>query len=267
MFGKALAVGVTLSLVGCSGSDTRSPTDLPGAPKTAETRALELGAQALQSQPPVQALNAYLDGFHFYNGHPQVQMEAHHYCAILNEEVIQCAIYDGNTAQARLMGVEYIISERLFAGLPAKEKSLWHSHAHEVKSGSLVAPGIPVAAENRLMTKLANTYGKTWHTWHTDQDKALPLGMPQLMMGFTADGQIDPAMLRQRDERLDIDSKKLRAARADIKPNPVQPGADSWQSGKVVQIEDSTGHTHLHRRPATPEDSNARSPSTSKPQP
>ena len=41
-------------------------------------------------------------------------MEAHHYCAILNEEVIQCVIYDGNVKDAKLMGVEYIVSERLF---------------------------------------------------------------------------------------------------------------------------------------------------------
>jgi Protein of unknown function (DUF1264) len=32
------------------------------------------------------------------------------------------------------MGVEYIVSGRLFAGLPPEEKALWHSHVHEVKS-------------------------------------------------------------------------------------------------------------------------------------
>src|SRR4051812_29583541 len=75
-------------------------------------------------------------------------------------------------------------------------KPLWHSHVHEVKSGQLVAPGIPEAAEHALMEKLIHTYGKTWHTWHTDLDKTLPLGVPQLMMGFTADGQADAAMIR-----------------------------------------------------------------------
>lgn len=49
-------------------------------------------------------------------------MEAHHYCSALNEEVFQCVIYDGNTAEAKLMGVEYIISQRLFTQLPAKRK-------------------------------------------------------------------------------------------------------------------------------------------------
>ncbi len=41
------------------------------------------------------------------------------------------------------MGVEYIISERLFKDPAAEEKKLWHSHQYEVKSGSLIAPGLP----------------------------------------------------------------------------------------------------------------------------
>ena len=130
-------------LVSCGGSNTASQTPSPGAAKEASTRALESGASALQNKPPVEAVNAYLDGFHFYNGSPHMQMEAHHYCAMLNEELIQCVIYDGNVKDAKLMGVEYIVSERLFNTLPEQEKALWHSHVHEVKSGQLIAPGIP----------------------------------------------------------------------------------------------------------------------------
>lgn len=33
-----------------------------------------------------------------------------HPCAALTEEVRQCVIYDGNGKQAKLMGIEYIIS-------------------------------------------------------------------------------------------------------------------------------------------------------------
>ncbi|WP_390482981.1 DUF1264 domain-containing protein [Pseudomonas guariconensis] len=29
-----------------------------------------------------------------YKGHPGVQMKAHHYCSILNEDVIPCVILD-----------------------------------------------------------------------------------------------------------------------------------------------------------------------------
>lgn len=240
---------------GCGGDDSASPVASPGAPKAKDTRLLEGGAAALQDKPPVEALNAYLNGFHFYSGQMQGQMEAHHYCALLNEEVIQCAIYDGNVHNAKLMGVEYIISARLFNSLPAAEKPLWHSHVHEVKSGQLVAPGIPQFAEQELMKKLVGTYGKTWHTWHTDQHKELPLGVPQLMMGFTADGQADPAMVADRDRRLGVDSQERRKNREAIDAPAVAPGADAWQKGRAVQITDPTGQQHVYAhgaRPAVP---------------
>jgi uncharacterized protein DUF1264 len=236
----ALACGVA----GCNGGDTHSDVNAPGSSASTKTRILEAGAAALQSQPPLRAINAYLDGFHFYNGHMDAQMEAHHYCAILNDDVIQCVIYDGNVKDAKIMGVEYIISEKLFVGLPAAEKALWHSHVHEVKSGQLVAPGIPEVAEHELMERLIHTYGKTWHTWHTDLHKQLPLGVPQLMMGFTADGQIDPAMVKARDQRLGIDSEARKKDRADIAAPTVDPGADGWQHGTSVQISDPTGSQH-----------------------
>ena len=70
---------------------------------------------------------------------------------------------------AKLTGVEYIISKALFSQLPAEEKHLWHSHVHEVRSGQLIAPGLPEPAEHELMETIASTYGKTWHTWDTDQ--------------------------------------------------------------------------------------------------
>ncbi|WP_431033456.1 OBAP family protein [Pseudomonas yamanorum] len=233
-------------LAACAGNTSPSNVEAPGKPETSGTQTLEAGAALLQSRPPIDALNAYLDGFHFYNGHPEMQMEAHHYCAILNEEVIQCVIYDGNRKDAKLMGVEYIISEQLFNSLPTPEKALWHSHVHEVKSGQLVAPGIPEVAEHALMEKLVHTYGKTWHIWHTDLDKRLPLGVPQLMMGFTADGQADAHMVAERDQRMGIDSSQKKQVRADIAAPPIAPGADAWRQGNIIQIVDPTTTAHAH---------------------
>lgn len=241
-----LWVPLALCLAGCGANNTESKVDSPGADASAKTKALEAGAAALQNKPPIDALNAYLDGFHFYNGNMQGQMEAHHYCSILNEDLIQCVIYDGNVDDAKIMGVEYIVSEKLFVTLPEAEKSLWHSHVHEVKSGMLIAPGIPEVAEHALMEKLVGTYGKTFHTWHTDLQKVLPIGVPQVMMGFTADNQADPAMVAARDERFGISSAEKKAKRADIAAPPIAAGADAWQSGKVMQIADPTGGDHRH---------------------
>jgi len=245
---RLVAVVVAAAALAACGRDsgTGSAVTAPGAEASTTTQVLEAGAAALQDKPPVDALNAYLDGFHFYSGRPKVQMEAHHYCAILNEEVTQCVIYDGNMKDAKIMGVEYIISAGLFGALAPAEKALWHSHVHEVKSGQLSAPGIPAPAEKALMQKLVSTYGKTWHTWHTDVDKQLPLGVPQLMMGFTADGQADPAMVAARDQRMGIDSAGNRREREGIAAPAIDPGADAWQRGQAWQIADPTGSQHAH---------------------
>lgn len=231
-------------LAACGDQASESPVKPPGSPATVATRGLEAGAAVLQDKPPVDALNAYLDGFHFYNGNMKSQMEAHHYCAIVNEDVIQCVIYDGNVGDAKLMGVEYIVSGKLFQALPPAEQALWHSHVHEVKSGQLIAPGIPDIAEKALMQKLVGTYGKTWHTWHTNLHQQLPLGVPQLMMGFTQDGQADAAMVAARDARFKVQSAEKRRQRADIAAPAIAAGADAWQHGKVLQLHDPTGTAH-----------------------
>jgi Protein of unknown function (DUF1264) len=238
-----LVASLVVAFAACGDRNTASPVPPPGAERTPKTKALDAGAAALQGRAPIDALAAYLNGFHFYNGRTASQMEAHHFCGNLNDDLTQCAIYDGNTADAKLIGVEYIISEKLFDGLPEPEKPLWHSHVYEVKSGALLAPGLPQVAEHALMKRIVRTYGKTWHFWHTDMGKALPLGVPQLMMGFTADGQADAAMIRARDERLGVSSTERRRDRADIEAPPVRPGADAWQHGRVVQLPDPTG-TH-----------------------
>lgn len=231
----------SLMLIGCGANNTAPGTDVPGEKTSPMMRTLETGAQIIQPRPPVDAISAYLDGFHFYNGDKNGQMEAHHYVTVLNDDVMQAVIYDGNTRNAKLMGVEYIISERLFNALPAEEKKLWHSHQYEVKSGSLIAPGLPAAADKALMSKIVNTYGKTWHTWHTDRDKTLPLGIPALMMGFTGEGQLDPALLADRDRRLDVNTQDTKRARQDLVARPVAKGADGWQHGEVIQLKRVNG--------------------------
>jgi hypothetical protein len=42
------------------------------------------------------------------------------------------------------------------------------------------------------MCQVAKTYGKVFHFWQYDRGDALPLGLPQLMMSFTEDGQLNP---------------------------------------------------------------------------
>lgn len=199
------------------------PDDQPaGGEKTMKTKVLEAGATALQTDAPVDAMNIYLNGFHAMKDDPMHQMEAHHFCQQVNEDFAQCTIFDGNTDQASLIGVEYIVSEKLFESLQAKEQTYWHPHNFEILSGQLVAPGIPSIAEHELMEGKMNSYGKTWHVWDTGNFKhegdELPLGEPGLMWSFNRDGEEMPGLVEHRDKQLGIDTEEVRRLRQDLVP-------------------------------------------------
>lgn len=128
--------------------------------------------------------------FHFYAHDMTRQLEAHHFCSHQNEEMRQCLIYDSPESDARLIGIEYIVSEELFLTLPDEEKPMWHSHEFEVKGGYLFMPGVPGPIQRKDLEKVCNTYGKTIHFWQVDRGDNLPLGIPQVMMALTRDGQL-----------------------------------------------------------------------------
>ncbi len=66
-----------------------------------------------------------------------------------NQDMRQCAIFDSPEVDARLIGVEYIIFEKLFDTLSDEEKKLWHSHDYEFKGGILFMLGVPKAIERK----------------------------------------------------------------------------------------------------------------------
>jgi hypothetical protein len=192
-----------------------------GRSKGAWLATLEQGANLLQTDAPLRGFDVYVVGFHCAKGEPDFQMEAHHFCKVVNDDFLQCALFDGSTKQANLIGIEYIVSETLFDSLPDQEKPYWHPHNYEVLSGQLAAPGLPEKAEKSLMKQLLNSYGKTWHTWHSHSQNGqpgmdLPYGDPKLMWSFNRDGEGDEAMHRDRDEAMGIDTAAKRADRQDF---------------------------------------------------
>lgn len=223
----SLAAGLFAAAMGAvpasHAQSSREPeTAVPGAAKSAKTRTLEAGARLLQGNAPLHGFDIYLVGFHPMKSRPEMQMEAHHYCHQVNQDFAQCVLFDGNTDKARMNGVEYIISEKLFGTLPEAERQYWHPHNGEILSGQLVAPGIPTAAEKSLMKTKMNSYGKTWHFWDTGMagqaGDQLPLGEPMLAWSFSRDGEILPGLVEQRDRAMGIDTKRTRDGRADLQP-------------------------------------------------
>lgn len=134
-----------------------------------------------------------------------------------NEDFAQCALYDANTRDANLNGIEYIISEKLFETLPTEERQYWHPHNYEILSGQLVAPGLPELASKELMRSKMNSYGKTWHVWQSTGGDKLPLGQAMLAWSFNRDGEARPTLVEQRNRTMGIDSAEIRQQRIELR--------------------------------------------------
>ncbi len=136
---------------------------LPGEPTQTSTMLVEKAAAVMQSFKPINRIHCHLCAFHFYAYDMSRQVEAHHYCTHYNQDMRQCAIFDSPEADARLIGVEYIISEKLFDTLSDEEKKLWHSHDYEVKGGILFMPGVPKALERKELEEVQMS--SIWTSW------------------------------------------------------------------------------------------------------
>jgi hypothetical protein len=216
---RVTTIAAALMAAAC-GDATDPPRDgetAPGSTRTARTAALESGADLLQAKAPIDAIAMYLNGFHVSKDDPAMQMEAHHYCNQVNEDLAQCVLFDGNTANARMIGVEYIISEPLYGTLPADEKAYWHPHNYELLSGQLRMPGLPDVAEEEALKTKVNSYGKTWHTWMSGRSQpgssAPPLGPARLQWSFNRDAEAIAEMVAERDKRFGFDTAAKREAR------------------------------------------------------
>lgn len=169
-------------------------------------------AQEGAAMGAVQGLHLHFCGIHIAKNNPKFQLVAQHYCGGVHDELHQCLLFDSSAKNARLLGVEYIISDRLFRQLSDEEKKYWHPHTYEVLAGGLIAPGMKPADEAQFMKAILTTWGKTWHTW-PDPKAALPTGEPLLMWALTGDGQEDPAVIAARDKQFGVSTARIRAER------------------------------------------------------
>ncbi|KAH6892743.1 DUF1264 domain-containing protein [Coprinopsis sp. MPI-PUGE-AT-0042] len=222
------------------GSETVA--SIPGEALSMKSQVLETGASLAQDLAPVKNICAFLQAYHCYADELGTVVDASHYCSHISEGFRQCVIYDSPEKNARLIGVEYMISPKLFESLDSEERKLWHSHQFEVKSGMLVMPpptdmsgsiSIPQAVWDKTecaeMEELITVYGKTFHFWQVDKGHQLPLGMPRLMGSFTEKEGFPnlEKTLGERDKKLGTDWKHLQAIREYI-PNPdLHPDADA----------------------------------------
>jgi len=172
---------------------------------------------ATAGMSPLAGPHVHFCGIHTAKNNPKFLLTTQHYCAghssTGHDDLFQCVLFDGTGPNAKLLGVEYVISDAAYRALPEAEKKYWHPHTYEVLGGGLVAPGMPEADEKRFMKTLLTTWGKAWHTW-PDPKTAVPTGEPLLIWSLGADGQCDEAVIAARDKEFGVDTAAIRARRS-----------------------------------------------------
>ena len=166
-------------------------------------------------------MDVYLVGFHPMEDSPDPQMEAHHFCRQVNQDFAQCTLFDSNSGNANLIGIDYIISEKLFETLSEDEREYRHPHNAEISQWSARGTGHPRSSREGLDEgqdeQLRQDVACLEHRSDGGQagDK-LPWGPPLLAGSFDREGEARPGLVEQRDKKMDIDTAEKRRQRSDL---------------------------------------------------
>jgi Protein of unknown function (DUF1264) len=104
---------------------------------------------------------------------------------LLDDAVSHRLLYDGPGPDARLIGVEYLVSDEVYRRMPAEEKLYWHDHTCEADAGLPKSPR-PSRSEARATRAPVRTlWGKVYYTWASGRD--YPRGPSRLSWSDTGE--------------------------------------------------------------------------------
>lgn len=171
----------------------------------AATTALMMGAAALMLSIPIlntaiaqqqgmmtnaTAAAKPVDGYNLPQGHlnavrhnfddPSLRVE--HFCKPHDSIMMVCQLYDSNSANATLIGIEYMITQEQYDSLPNREKPYWHAHREELRPerADPMMPELSPEQAQAEMAKMFPTWGKVIITWIPSDD--LPSFPPQVQL-------------------------------------------------------------------------------------
>ncbi len=99
------------------------------------------------------------------------------YCkSMLQNAFGECQVFENNSADARLIGIEMIIDAQTYGALSLPEQKLWKSHGQD----AVQFPDFTDAEQSLLLNAFRSTYGKFYLLWNPALSD-LPQGLPSLI--------------------------------------------------------------------------------------
>jgi hypothetical protein len=124
-------------------------------------------------------------GVHLLKELPERSQVAYHYCKEVNGDLNQCVLYDGTGPDAKLIGIEYLVSDAVYQKMPEDEKAFWHDHKYEIDAGYLKSLTQSGDDEKHTLAKVRTLWGKVYHTWASGTD--FPRGPARLFWSVTGE--------------------------------------------------------------------------------
>jgi hypothetical protein len=131
-----------------------------------------------------------VDGYDAPQGHMNAvrhifddpSLRVDHYCKPNDKIAMVCQLYDGDSANATLIGVEYMVTQEQYDSLPDREKPYWHAHRVEFRPDRAdpMMPELSAEEAKVEMARLAPTWGKVIITWNPADD--MPSFPPQVQL-------------------------------------------------------------------------------------
>jgi hypothetical protein len=131
-----------------------------------------------------------VDGYNLPQGHlnavrhvfddPSLKVE--HFCKPNDKIMMVCQLYDSNSSNSTLIGIEYIITQQQYDSLPNREKPYWHAHREEFAPNRAdpMMPELSPEQAQAEMAKMLSTWGKVIITWIPGDD--MPSFPPQVQL-------------------------------------------------------------------------------------
>ena len=148
------------------------------------TTAVAPSAQDNQPSPVSQTTDKPSEGFTLHidaEKHFPADMKkiAHHYCKQVKSGMTECQLYDSDDKDAKLAGVEVVVSTDTWKGFNKAEQKYWHYHKEEIPKVNAKLPDLSEEEAAKVVETLTETYGKIYLLWDpakTDQ----PVGQPSI---------------------------------------------------------------------------------------
>jgi hypothetical protein len=108
-------------------------------------------------------------------------LDVHFYCSSMSGGIMAtCLLFDGNSTNATLIGIEYIISSEQYTSLPEREKPNWTPVAQEEEEAEVRYPNLSPQQLRQLSEQFKDAYVKLIITWNPND--SLPLYPPQVVI-------------------------------------------------------------------------------------